>query len=837
MKMLQSLVRPLVRQIEKQFQRQSVPSSSGKQAAPWVLPPAPPLDYAVPRSGSRRFRLLPLLTSRRPGQTRSAVLFIVAVTSLTGVTGQRFYNQPALDVGRMSPWTVYAPEDATVPNAKKTEELRRAAKTASVPVLSISTATNREIRTNLDRYLTHGDVLRSQLGSFPAIATDRLSTAVQAYLRQIPNEQWTLLLKTALQQAEASPGKVSLRGSEDLAQRAIAELLSYRQRTSPNSFEALVQEVWAMRLNYRDAQDQLKDPALSELNAAYSPDLFLLSDRQWEKLQTSIQTVLANILIQGIAPGVPQEGIDRAVALHVRLAISSPEHTDVERHLAAQVLSKVVKANLEQDLEQTQLKAERAAQAIDPVMISIRKGEVIVSEGDEIKPDQLVLLDRFNKSERRQNWLGLAGLGSVICLEVVVFCVFKQKFSPRMRRRDSIVILILALSTPLMFLLRLPTSSLPAMGLLIGSFYGSPLGVTAVVLMTAALPIGLEIDTQVLLASAASGMVAAFVAGRLRAREELALLGLGVALTQGLVHLIVALIVSGAAGPVWYVFLRNAGGYALEGLAWCIVALGVSPYLERLFDLVTPIRLAELSNPNRPMLQRLAAETPGTFQHTLFVATLAEAAARTLGCNVELVRAGTLYHDIGKMHDPQSFIENQMGGPNKHDLIDDPWESAAIIRKHVTAGLVMARRCRLPRALQAFIPEHQGTMLITYFYHEAKRRAAENPDKYTVNEADFRYDGPIPQSRETGIVMLADSCEAALRSLKDASTEEALNMVKKIMRARWQDEQLVDSGLSREDLNVIADVFVQIWQQFHHKRIPYPGSPRPPVSFSPGPIA
>ncbi|NJR68734.1 MAG: HDIG domain-containing protein [Synechococcales cyanobacterium CRU_2_2] len=255
----------------------------------------------------------------------------------------------------------------------------------------------------------------------------------------------------------------------------------------------------------------------------------------------------------------------------------------------------------------------------------------------------------------------------------------------------------------------------------------------------------------------------------------------------------------------------------------------MSPYLERLFDLVTPIRLAELSNPNRPLLQRLASETPGTFQHTLFVATLAEAAARSLACNVELVRAGTLYHDIGKMHDPQSFIENQMGGPNKHDLIDDPWESALIIRKHVTVGLEMARRACLPHALQAFIPEHQGTMLISYFYFEAKKMATTEPDRYSVNESDFRYVGPIPQSRETGIVMLADSCEAALRSLKDATTEEALNMVKKIMRARWQDDQLIDSGLSRADLNLIADVFVQIWQQFHHKRIPYPGASCPIV--------
>jgi putative nucleotidyltransferase with HDIG domain len=299
------------------------------------------------------------------------------------------------------------------------------------------------------------------------------------------------------------------------------------------------------------------------------------------------------------------------------------------------------------------------------------------------------------------------------------------------------------------------------------------------------------------------------------------MLGGVVGITQGGVYLLLSLMLSPATIPVWYVVLTGAGLQTLLGVAWSIVALGVSPYLENLFDLVTPIRLAELSNPNRPLLKRLAAEAPGTFQHTLFVATLAEAAARALGCNVELVRAGTLYHDIGKMHDPLGFIENQMGEPNKHDLINDPWKSAAIIKKHVTEGVVMARKCRLPKAIQAFIPEHQGTMPISYFYHQAKQRAKTDPN-LQVSEADFRYDGPIPQSKETGIVMLADSCEAALRSLKDTTPEEALVMINRILRARWQDDQLVDSGLTRTEMTHIAEVFVKVWQQFNHQRIPYP---------------
>jgi cyclic-di-AMP phosphodiesterase PgpH len=390
--------------------------------------------------------------------------------------------------------------------------------------------------------------------------------------------------------------------------------------------------------------------------------------------------------------------------------------------------------------------------------------------------------------------------------------------------------------------LGLPWTSLPAIGILASSFYGSVVGVSVVGLLSVVLPIGLEIELIHLVASAAAGLLGAWMAGRLRSREELALLGVAIGLTQGMVYLVGTLIASATSGSIWYVLLGTVGSQGLAGLAWSVVALGISPYLEHVFDLITPIRLAELANPNRPLLKKLAAEAPGTFQHTLFVASLAEAAARELGCNVELVRTGTLYHDIGKMHDPIGFCENQMSGGNKHDEINDPWASADLIKKHVTEGLAMARKHRLPKAIQSFIPEHQGTMLIAYFYHQAKQIAAQEPtdlkialapgnnsttltiQSREVREEDFRYDGPIPQSRETGIVMVADSCEAALRSLKDATHEEALSMVNKILRARWQDNQLIDSGLTREDMSLIAEIFVRVWEQFNHKRIAYPSA-------------
>ncbi|HEY9885450.1 MAG TPA: HDIG domain-containing metalloprotein, partial [Thermosynechococcaceae cyanobacterium] len=502
--------------------------------------------------------------------------------------------------------------------------------------------------------------------------------------------------------------------------------------------------------------------------------------------------------------------------------------------IATNLLLASLQPNLVHDETQTRLSAERAAQDVKPEMVAIKQDEAIVYVGESITTADFALLDHFKLSRRGVDWVGLLGFGIVVGGAIGVYWLVERRFHPGMRRRDRILIVLLTLSTPLLVALNVPSTNLSAIGLLVGSFYGSPLGITVAVLLALCLPLGTVLPWSHLLSSAAGGILCGYMAGRLRSREELALLGAAVGVLQGALYLVLNVV----SGVGIYTLLGATVIHGLIGLAWSIVAIGVSPYLEQLFDLVTTIRLVELSNPNRSLLKKLAAKTPGTFQHTLFVATLAEAAARALGCNVELVRTGTLYHDIGKMHDPLGFIENQMGGPNKHDLIDDPWKSAEIIKKHVTEGIVMARKYRLPKAVQSFIPEHQGTMLIAYFYHQAQQRSqeavAQGKPALIVKDADFQYDGPAPQSRETGVVMLADSCEAALRSLKDATPKEALSMINKILRARWQDKQLVNSGLTRDDMSKIATVFVEVWQQSNHQRIAYPSKP---ISIQPSAIS
>jgi hypothetical protein len=442
-----------------------------------------------------------------------------------------------------------------------------------------------------------------------------------------------------------------------------------------------------------------------------------------------------------------------------------------------------------------------------------------------ITPEIFLILDHFGFTQRRINIWGLVGVAGVMGLGLAVFVPLQQRLQPGLRRRDRVLILMVSLTAPLLAaLFKLEFSSLPAVGLLLGSFYGAGLGLVVVVGQALFLPLVSAANLLTFVPLLSGSVVACALAGRSRSREELALLGGGAAAVQMLTYAAASLTTTGG---IDLLAMALGGGITL---GWSIVALGASPYLERLFDLATPIRLIELSNPNRTLLRRLAAEAPGTFQHTLFVATLAERAAQKLNLNVELVRTGTLYHDIGKMLQARYFIENQMGGLNPHTQLDDPYRSAQIIKAHVSDGLRLAKQYNLPTAVQAFIPEHQGTILIAYFYHQAQMKAGDQP----VPEEPFRYDGPIPQSKETGVVMLADACEAALRSMTLSDgfgpevVERAKAVVRKIAQARWQDGQLVDSGLTLEDLEVVADAFVEVWRESNHERIPYP-------SFTPAP--
>jgi putative nucleotidyltransferase with HDIG domain len=254
---------------------------------------------------------------------------------------------------------------------------------------------------------------------------------------------------------------------------------------------------------------------------------------------------------------------------------------------------------------------------------------------------------------------------------------------------------------------------------------------------------------------------------------------------------------------------------AINGVGAGVLAAGAFVTIGVMFGVTTRVQLMELSQLNAPLLRRLQDEAPGTFHHSIIVGNLAERAADLIGADPLLTRVGCYYHDIGKVLQPGMYIENQLGGEAPHDAMS-PEESATVIKQHVLGGIELARRERLPARVTAFIPEHHGTRLVAYFYRKA---AEKDPD---VDPAAFTYPGPKPQSRETAIVMLADSTEASIRAATDRSAEQIDHMVDDVIAERLAEGQLDESDLTLKDLRTIAESFKATMRAVYHPRVQYP---------------
>ena len=261
--------------------------------------------------------------------------------------------------------------------------------------------------------------------------------------------------------------------------------------------------------------------------------------------------------------------------------------------------------------------------------------------------------------------------------------------------------------------------------------------------------------------------------------------------------------------------LMAFGGGLLSGF----FVSAVLPVFEAGFSYTTDIKLLELANLNHPLLRELILRAPGSYHHSMMVGSLCEAAAEAIGANALLARVGSYYHDIGKMKNPQYFAENQRAGENPHDKLK-PNMSSLIIKSHVKDGLEMARQGRLPREIQDFIAQHHGTSLIAYFYHKAK--GLEDPDIPEVEEKDYRYPGPRPQTRETAICMLADGIEAASRAQQNPTPAQLKGLVQKMINRAFTDGQLDECDLTLKDLNAIAEAFIRILTGIYHHRPQYP---------------
>lgn len=481
------------------------------------------------------------------------------------------------------------------------------------------------------------------------------------------------------------------------------------------------------------------------------------------------------------------------------------------------------------DEQATELERRRARDKVEEIRIV--KDAKIIDRGDTVTSEhisQLNALGMLQASFAYDYFLGLAVL--LLCV-FAVWGYYLYKFKPQIFSNPSRVWLL-----GLILLLTLWAAKLFG-GLLFGA--GSPYLVPvsmATLLLTiifdlhTSLFFGMSVSTiiaimagseiNVMLVALLGSIAGAYSVTKVNQRSDLTRAGLVVAGINAVVILGVVLAGDGLAMN-WPSVKRTMIDIAMGvggGILASVFAMGLLPFFEMSFGITTSVRLLELANPNQKPLKRLLLEAPGTYHHSILVGNLAEAAAEAVGADPVLARVGSYYHDLGKLTRPYFFIENQFQGSNPHDKIP-PSLSSMILTAHVRGGVELANQYKLPPVIKDIIEQHHGTTLIGFFYHRA---VAERGSKDQLLEDKFRYDGPKPQFKEAGIIMLADSVEAAVRSLTQPNQIRIQNMISKIVQDKLADGQLEHCDLTLRDLNLITEAFVKVITGIYHKRIAYP---------------
>ena len=578
---------------------------------------------------------------------------------------------------------------------------------------------------------------------------------------------------------------------------------------------------------------QLQQVAMSGSAARVGPVNMSRAEQQWLSQRTAqehldwdsaVRQAANRMLSQGLVSNLAVNQLFQAAKVQLgQAAITNP----AARSLATKVLASTLRgsSNLRTDPNLSKkLIEEQLTKQVIPT-IEVRKGDLITRKGEPISNQAYDVLDHFGKVRREPQpgiWFQHF-IESLAACGVMVLVMRRER--PCLEVRHAVLavgILFLVQVAKLWFQGSVsPLAVLVPPTLVLAEGLGTGCGLVwmSVAALLWPVPVHGLSDGRLLIAAAVAA-TGALIAGRQRSRGQLlqltVFLPVGALMGQWLLLQLQPLTGWKAWGSLNPTLDELATESLLLGLLLMLTLL-VIPVLESSFGLLTRARLLELADQERPLLRRLSCEAPGTFEHTLMICSLAEEGARAIGADVDLIRTGSLYHDVGKLHAPGWFIENQKDEPNPHDSLNDPFGSAAVLQAHVDEGLKLARRHRLPRPIADFIPEHQGTLKMGYFLHEARER---DPD---VDESLFRYRGPAPRSRETAVLMLADGCEAALRSLPpDTSDDQARDTVRRLVGARQRDGQLRNSSLSRSEVELVIRAFVQVWRRMRHRRIPYP---------------
>jgi hypothetical protein len=560
--------------------------------------------------------------------------------------------------------------------------------------------------------------------------------------------------------------------------------------------------------------------ALSEVPNTTWLNVLNASSTSWANIRDSVVSILRDTM----ALEITSENL-QSTRSQIRV---NPSYSDTTQSTIGELVRPLIVPNHELDEAITEARREAAAEAVVPRQKSYDAGEIVVSKGQPINEEELEALNKLGILDtNRSSWQNYLGSFLILTLVSVVLYLYTSRFNPDVVGDSNMLILLASLFLIFITGARLfgpdalnEQSFFPAaaLGLVVTTLVGPNLAI--IMTIGLAVLVGSMVDNALeFSALVAIGSLAGILSLRYVERLNAYFIS-GVLI--GLSNVVVVVAFALTTGDTTTDLVPIAGDITvgmINGLFAAGVALVIMFVIGNTLNLTTNLKLIELMQPNQPLLKRLLRETPGTYQHSLQVANLAEQATERIGGNSSLVRTAAMYHDIGKMLNPHYFTENHGESFNPHDELDDPFQSARIIIGHVIEGDRMARRYHLPQRIRDFIREHHGTTRPMVFYHRALDLMNGDEDKIDIK--DFTYPGPRPQSRETAIMMLADGIESAARGIKPRTEEEIAHVVNMIFEARLEEGQLDESHLTLNDLKAIREVFIETLQGVYHTRISY----------------
>lgn len=591
-----------------------------------------------------------------------------------------------------------------------------------------------------------------------------------------------------------------------------------------NKFFSMVQQISSdNQLNQNQKQQKLKSNSAIKLSGNDYLSLVKMDKNDIKTLQSFLVNIMSDLYdndnISDNSQKDNKEDIKKAQE-NIMLKIGDSNFTKSTRDLATNIAYTQISPNFFYDKDKTEELKEETAKKVPPVMV--KKDQIIVKEGEPVTKYQIGVLKDLGLLNdgsyfRWYIYLSLGVLvGVILFIQWAYLSIYNRKLYDNVKMLTMINILncmavlfarVLGLASPFF----IPLAFIPLMfSILVNGKVSLVLNTIVCVLISTAVEFNIEITVLAII----NAVIGSIILRKLQQRNDILVASLYIAVINIILTSSMGFLLSNNIVDVARKTLFTGAASIISG----ILVIGFLPLFESTFNIVTTIKLLELSNPNNPLLKRLLIEAPGTYHHSILVGNLAEMATEEVGGNSLFSRIAAYYHDIGKIKRPYFFKENQLGNDNPHDKIT-PALSALIIISHVKDGMEMAREYKLPKVIKDVIEQHHGTSLVKYFYVTMKN-SSDDPEK--IKKEDFRYPGPIPETKESGIIMLADGVEASVRSINEPNKENIENMVNSIIRDRLEEGQLDNCDLTLKDIGKIKEAFLKVLLGIYHHRIEYP---------------